>query len=83
METKTIVHPVMIDYKCPKCDIGYLRPTGTVFACDPPHYPHSCNNPNCYYGETIRDKQYPYIEYEPVNPIHVSQSYINQSVIPR
>ncbi len=64
METRKEVKQVQVDYRCPKCKNGYLRPTGTVLNSNPPQFPHKCNN--CDYMETFRDKQYPYIDYEEI-----------------
>jgi hypothetical protein len=66
MEEKKTVKTVRIAYKCPKCETGYLRHTGRVLTTYPPQFPHSCDNPNCDYGETFSDKVYPHIEYEPI-----------------
>lgn len=57
-ETKTF----KVDYKCPKCETGYLRPTGMCLPMNPPAYPHQCNK--CEYSETFTGKTYPYIEYK-------------------
>jgi len=59
-ETRKDVKQVQVDYLCPKCNIGHLRPTGTVFPTNPPQFAHKCNN--CDYMETFL-KQYPYIDY--------------------
>lgn len=67
METKKTVKPVQVDYKCPKCKQGYLRPTGTVLSTYPARFPHKCNNFYCDYMETFSDKQYPYLEYVDVD----------------
>ncbi len=53
METKKEVKVFMVDYKCPKCEIGYLRPTGTILSTYPPQIPHRCNNEKCDYGENF------------------------------
>ena len=63
MEIRKRVHTVKVDYKCPKCPSGFLRPTGTVLTSNPPQYPHKCYNPDCDYGETFVDKSYPHLEY--------------------
>lgn len=67
MEETIKVQTVQVDFKCPKCETGYLRPTGTVLTSYPPQIPHLCNNPACDYGETFRDKMYPYISHEPID----------------
>ena len=56
METKEKVETVKVDYKCPKCESGYLRPTGTCLPMNPPLYPHQCNANGCDYGETFTGK---------------------------
>lgn len=63
MEVRKRVHTVKVDFRCPKCGNGFLRPTGTVLTSNPPQYPHKCNNNDCDYGETF-NKAYPYIDYE-------------------
>jgi hypothetical protein len=63
MEEINEVKVVRVDFKCPKCGIGYLRPTGTCLTTNPPQYPHNCNNHNCNYGKTFAGKTYPYIDY--------------------
>ncbi len=66
MEEKTQVKTFQIDFKCPKCNIGYLRPTGIAVGGCPIQYPHKCNNPDCDYHEIIKGFVYPYIVYEPI-----------------
>lgn len=51
METRNKVETVQVDYKCPKCENGYLRPTGTCYPTNPPQFPHRCNNEKCDYME--------------------------------
>lgn len=63
MEIKNEVKSVQVDYRCPECKIGFLRPTGIVYSTYPPKFPHKCNNINCNYMETFTDKKYPYVEY--------------------
>lgn len=53
MEVKNEVKTVRVDYLCPKCEKGFLRPTGQVQTAYPPQYPHKCNNPDCDYYETF------------------------------
>lgn len=65
-EIRRNVKIVEVDYKCPECTTGYLRPTGTVYTTYPPMIPHRYNNPFCNHGETFTSKQYPYIDYEPI-----------------
>jgi hypothetical protein len=31
------------DEKCPRCQNGYMRPTGVVTQSNPPSYEHRCN----------------------------------------
>ena len=77
------VRVFQVDYRCPKCGEGYLRPTGIVCSLNPPVRPHKCNNPDCDYGEIITGNAYPYMDYKPIN--HIIQfmdvngmiSYIN------
>ena len=60
MEEKVEVKIFQVDFKCPKCDTGYLRPTNeVVLTTDPPQHPHKCNNPKCKYTETF-NTTYPY-----------------------
>ena len=66
MEEKKELKTFMVDYKCPKCETGYLRSTGKCLMCSPPKYPHVCNNPNCDYTKTFIDKKYPFIDYDEV-----------------
>jgi hypothetical protein len=67
MEETKEVKTIRVDYKCPMCDNGYLRPTGQCFPTNPPQYPHKCNGTrsgcDCYHGETF-SKMYPYIDYK-------------------
>ena len=66
MEVRKEVKPIRIDYLCPRCKTGYLRPSGTVLTTYPPMYPHTCNNEECDYGETFTDKSYPYLIWEEI-----------------
>jgi hypothetical protein len=67
MEQRKEVKPIQVDFKCPVCFDGYLRPTGMVLTSNPPKYPHKCNGKSCgadcYYTETFSGKTYPYIDY--------------------
>lgn len=65
MEEIKKVEIVQVDYKCPKCEEGYLRPTGTCFTTNPPMYPHRCTH--CNYAETFTGKTYPYIDHRPIS----------------
>jgi hypothetical protein len=64
MEEKREVRTFEIDCKCPKCGIGYLRPTGIAVGGTPMQYPHRCNH--CDYHEIIKGYVYPYLVYEPL-----------------
>ena len=64
MEERKEVKTFEVDFKCPKCNIGYLRPTGIVCDNNPPTYPHKCNN--CDYSKVMKGHKYPYLVYEPV-----------------
>ncbi len=64
MEIENEVISVQVDFKCPECETGYLRPTGKCHPMNPPLYPHQCNNPNCKYGESFSGKSYPYITHK-------------------
>lgn len=66
MEERKEVKAFEVDYKCPKCDIGYLRSDGERLLCYPPLYPHKCSNKECDYSEKFRFN-YPYIDYEIIN----------------
>jgi transposase-like protein len=61
-EEKNIVTMRKIDYKCPKCDKGFMRPTGTALMSNPAKYPHKCNNPDCDFQATFL-RTYPFIDY--------------------
>jgi hypothetical protein len=65
MEEIKEVKTVRIDYKCPKCKDGYLRPIGSVLASYPPIYPHQCTD--CDYAESFSGKMYPYTDYRNIN----------------
>ncbi len=69
METTKEVKAVRVDYKCPNCQQGYLRPTGTVYTTYPPQIPHKCTH--CDYGETFSDKRYPYIDYVEIDKAEI------------
>lgn len=68
METRDEVKTIQVDYKCPKCETGYLRPTGMVYDCSPPSYPHRCTETDCDYGTSFSIR-YPKIEYERIGSI--------------
>lgn len=72
MEERREVKTFEVDYKCPKCGIGYLRPIGIISDNSPLTYPHKCNN--CNYTELMKGYKYPYIIYELVsNEIHIQK----------
>ena len=62
-EEKKEVTSFKVDFKCPVCNEGYLRPTGACLPVNPPLFPHMCNRESgCGYGETFK-VSYPYIDY--------------------
>lgn len=61
MEMKRVVKTFEVDFQCPKCAEGRLRPSGIAFMTYPLKYPHRCNK--CEYEEVFR-VQYPYIKHE-------------------
>jgi hypothetical protein len=64
MEVSEQVQTFEIDFQCPICNKGFLRPTGTVLTTYPAQYPHKCNNLLCDYMETFY-KTYPFTMYKP------------------
>ncbi len=64
METKREVKTIQVDYVCPECDYGKLRPIGTVLTTYPVQFPHKCTE--CDYTNTF-SIEYPYLEYETIN----------------
>lgn len=60
------VEAVKVDFKCPKCETGYLRPNGIAYATNPMQYPHICNNMKCDYKDTFY-RNYPFIDYREIN----------------
>ena len=61
MDTKVMrLHLVKVDYECPQCEDGHMRPTGICLMSFPPKYVHKCDNVNCTYTEDIVDTIYPY-----------------------
>jgi hypothetical protein len=80
--TRREVRVIQVDKRCPKCHIGFLRPTGIVCSINPPVRPHKCTN--CDYGETVKGNAYPYLVYEPiVYPIQVMDGNSIQTLIDR
>jgi len=64
MEEKTELKTIEVNFRCPKCEKGYLKHTGMVLTSYPAQYPHVCDNKECDYKETFRGLKYPHIEYE-------------------
>lgn len=64
MEKRKEVKTIEVDFVCPICDYGKLRPTGIVLDTYPVQFPHNCNQ--CDYTQTF-SIQYPYLEYETIN----------------
>jgi ssDNA-binding Zn-finger/Zn-ribbon topoisomerase 1 len=62
MEIEQEVKPVRIDFQCPRCKQGFMRPTNSSFLSNPPIYPHKCTK--CNYTENVTGKTYPYIDYK-------------------
>ena len=54
------LRPIRVDYKCDKCDAGYMRSTGMMLMGNPPQFPHRCNA--CDQPQTFTEK-YPTIKY--------------------
>jgi hypothetical protein len=61
MEEEKEVKVFKIDFKCPKCENGYLRPTGNILTSYSPQIPHKCSH--CEYYETFSDMYYPRYEF--------------------
>lgn len=59
------VETIAVDFQCPECLTGRLRPTGRRYPMNPPKFPHKCNNPECTYIETF-EITYPYIDYKEI-----------------
>lgn len=66
MEVRKEAKTIHVDYQCPKCKKGYLRPMGNVLTTNPPIHPHKCNNPQCDFREDFKFT-YPYVDYEYMN----------------
>lgn len=62
MEIENEVKVVSVDFTCPKCGTGRLRPTGTIFPTHPPQIPHKCSIPGCDFASTF-NVSYPYLKY--------------------
>lgn len=65
-ESRKQVVPIQVDYDCPKCAAGQMRPTGCGTTVGwSTYWPHECNNSECDYKETF-EKQYPFVVYEEI-----------------
>lgn len=60
MEEREEVKPVIVRYKCSKCNEGYMQRTDTVLTSNPPQFPHTCSK--CGYNEIFLI-MYPHLEY--------------------
>jgi hypothetical protein len=63
MESKKLVNTYIVDYECPECGEGVLKPTGEVLTSFPAQYPHKCTH--CNHTETFRET-YPKTVVEPI-----------------
>jgi len=79
-EVKQDVKMVKVDFSCPECESGYLRPSGTVLTTYPPMFPHMCDNPQCNYGQTF-NHNYPIITHEPIESGVLSEDEILQRIV--
>ncbi len=68
MEERKEVKEILVDFRCPKCGVGFLRPTGTCLTSYPPIFPHKCNGESCDY-ETSFKQVYPRTEYEEIEKL--------------
>lgn len=62
-------YPVSVDYRCDKCNEGFMRSTGITLTMNPPLFPHKCSK--CGHVENFHEV-FPHIEYrdkvlEPIN----------------
>ena len=62
MEEVKEIKTVRVDYKCEKCNNGYLVPNGTALLTNPTQYPHKCDNVECD-NQLVFYRTYPYIDY--------------------
>jgi hypothetical protein len=69
METRREVRSIQVEFKCPKCEHGFMIHTGLVLTSNPAQYPHKCSNPECDHTETFVGKKYPRLEYEFSTPV--------------
>jgi len=51
-----VVEEIQLTYHCPKCEIGYLRPTGLVLRGEVDKYMHKCDNLVCCHKEMFTKK---------------------------
>ena len=67
MEVKREVKTFQVDFKCPKCEYGYLNQIPSrkhiMLKCIDDAYLHKCNSCSCGYEQEL-DKIYPYIIHE-------------------
>jgi len=61
-EEKNDLIVVRTYYRCDKCGIGRMHPTGDMFPTDPPQFPHKCSMPSCG-NEATFNKHYPTVTY--------------------
>jgi len=66
MEVINEVKTIETDFQCPKCEKGFLRPTGITYLTFPQNYQHTCNNDGCGYIESF-NIIYPHVSYEKVD----------------
>jgi len=59
-EVRTTMTPVQVSFTCEECPEGYMVPTGTVKACNPPKHEHVCNQCG---NKMLSFKRYPYIDF--------------------
>lgn len=53
-----------VDYICDTCGTGKMYRHGNIIAlCDPPLFPHKCDNPTCGAQDSFREN-YPTVRYE-------------------
>jgi ribosomal protein L37AE/L43A len=60
MEKRQEVRTVQVDYECPSCKSGFLKPNGQGFLTNPMQYGHECKV--CGFTQTL-SRTYPYIDY--------------------
>lgn len=62
MEIRQELETIEVDFICPKCKVGNLRPTGKGLMIQPLRYPHKCTE--CDNQQTFKVR-YPYHEFKP------------------